>query len=583
MKVPSREQRPRPRGGDDAAPARSEAAGSAGPVPDADRECAVPARVAPDGSAGAPAIDDARPFGSALASLRRRASAHPIAPRSDAAGGLPEGLRAGLESLGAVALDGVRVHRDSARPARLGALAYTEGSDIYLGPGQAARLPHEAWHVVQQRQGRVRRTGRVDGRALNDDAGLEAEADDMGGRAGAHPAGRATTAAPAASCSGAAVVQRVIAGLEWVQVDGDVPDSWVDAYLNDVTHPQTHLYEADIVEYLASVGLADLLPIGQFANPDGRHWDLKLFRRTPQGGPVVVQTMADGSCGAYLIHAIVHRDAITADVANYTAPDAYVRKVRQAIQGLLGADRAEIRGRIRGEIVRQTNVVETGFGPGLQRVLTEAARRPAPRRGGPGTKKGARTPVVTIESPRPTTEPEPDTRPRKVLDAGADRAPTSGGRPRPAGEPTLTSLPARSSSTSVPTSSATAKPVTPPLIDNAADLRKLADARVSTAAADDSDMVGMIAGLDDLETDVGRANASLATLEQVRLDKGPTSPATKQALTAALKAVQYLDQLVYTRIEYWSSWVATHPWVASVLGYLKQLSRLVIQAAQLVN
>ncbi|MEM7041075.1 MAG: DUF4157 domain-containing protein [Bacteroidota bacterium] len=35
--------------------------------------------------------------------------------------------------------------------------AYDQGTDIHIGPGQEKHLPHEAWHVVQQKQGRVRR------------------------------------------------------------------------------------------------------------------------------------------------------------------------------------------------------------------------------------------------------------------------------------------------------------------------------------------------------------------------------------------------------------------------------------------
>ncbi|WP_204278956.1 hypothetical protein, partial [Klebsiella aerogenes] len=63
-----------------------------------------------------------------------------------------------------------------------------QGTDIHLAPGQERHLPHEAWHVVQQRSGRVRPTMRLGGTAINDDAGLEAEADRMGTRAAAMPA-----------------------------------------------------------------------------------------------------------------------------------------------------------------------------------------------------------------------------------------------------------------------------------------------------------------------------------------------------------------------------------------------------------
>ena len=50
-------------------------------------------------------------------------------------------------------------------------------------------MPHEAWHVVQQTQGRVRPTMQMkDGVPVNDDEGLEREADVMGSRATEHPA-----------------------------------------------------------------------------------------------------------------------------------------------------------------------------------------------------------------------------------------------------------------------------------------------------------------------------------------------------------------------------------------------------------
>jgi hypothetical protein len=104
------------------------------------------------------------------------------APPNDS--GLPDRLRSGIEALSGVSMAGVRVHHNSSGPAALRALAYTQGNDIHLGPGQARHLPHEAWHVVQQRQGRVAATRQLkSGVALNDDAGLEREADVMGARA----------------------------------------------------------------------------------------------------------------------------------------------------------------------------------------------------------------------------------------------------------------------------------------------------------------------------------------------------------------------------------------------------------------
>ena len=97
--------------------------------------------------------------------------------------GLPNGLKSGLEQLSGMDISGVRVHRNSAKPARIQASAYTQGQDIYLGPGQEQCLPHEGWHAVQQLQGRVQPTAQSRGALINDNEGLEREADVMGSRA----------------------------------------------------------------------------------------------------------------------------------------------------------------------------------------------------------------------------------------------------------------------------------------------------------------------------------------------------------------------------------------------------------------
>jgi hypothetical protein len=97
--------------------------------------------------------------------------------------GLADNLKMGVENLSGLAMDDVRVHYNSVKPARLRALAYTQGTNIHVGPGQEKHLGHEAWHVVQQKQGRVRATMQTKGVAINDDSSLEREADVMGGRA----------------------------------------------------------------------------------------------------------------------------------------------------------------------------------------------------------------------------------------------------------------------------------------------------------------------------------------------------------------------------------------------------------------
>jgi hypothetical protein len=97
--------------------------------------------------------------------------------------GMPDQLKSGIESLSGYAMDDVKVHYNSAKPAQMQAHAYAQGSDIHIAPGQEQHLPHEAWHVVQQKQGRVKATTQLKGEAINDDPGLEHEADVMGAKA----------------------------------------------------------------------------------------------------------------------------------------------------------------------------------------------------------------------------------------------------------------------------------------------------------------------------------------------------------------------------------------------------------------
>lgn len=106
------------------------------------------------------------------------------AQRKEADGGLPSQLKAGIESMSGMSMDHVKVHYNSSQPAQLNAHAYAQGSDIHVAPGQEQHLPHEAWHVVQQAQGRVQPTTQMkEATPVNDDPGLESEADTMGAKA----------------------------------------------------------------------------------------------------------------------------------------------------------------------------------------------------------------------------------------------------------------------------------------------------------------------------------------------------------------------------------------------------------------
>ena len=97
--------------------------------------------------------------------------------------GLPDNLKSGIENLSGYSMDDVKVHYNSDKPSQLQAHAYTQGTNVHVAPGQEKHLPHEAWHVVQQMQGRVKPTMQAKGVAINDDRALEREADLMGGKA----------------------------------------------------------------------------------------------------------------------------------------------------------------------------------------------------------------------------------------------------------------------------------------------------------------------------------------------------------------------------------------------------------------
>jgi|GEM_PF-4364226 len=98
--------------------------------------------------------------------------------------GLPDHLKSGIENLSGHSMNDVKVHYNSSEPAQLNAHAYAQGTDIHIASGQEKHLPHEAWHVVQQKQGRVKPTLQMKGKVnVNDDKGLENEADVMGAKA----------------------------------------------------------------------------------------------------------------------------------------------------------------------------------------------------------------------------------------------------------------------------------------------------------------------------------------------------------------------------------------------------------------
>ncbi len=104
---------------------------------------------------------------------------------------LDRGLRAQMEKAFDADFSGVRLIRGSSAARGLGAEAVTRGERVHLAPGRyapgtfsgKALIGHELAHVVQQRKGVVRATAQAKGVHINQDRGLEAEADRAGERA----------------------------------------------------------------------------------------------------------------------------------------------------------------------------------------------------------------------------------------------------------------------------------------------------------------------------------------------------------------------------------------------------------------
>ncbi len=121
---------------------------------------------------------------------------------------LPDDVRVKMELAFGADFSAVRIH-EGGHAASLGALAYAQGSELHFAPGQyqphseagQELLGHELAHVVQQAQGRVQSTAQAKGAAINDDAGLEREADELGARAARGEAATAVASAPAVASS----------------------------------------------------------------------------------------------------------------------------------------------------------------------------------------------------------------------------------------------------------------------------------------------------------------------------------------------------------------------------------------------
>ena len=60
-------------------------------------------------------------------------------------------------------MDDVNVPYNSDKPTEPNAKAFTRTTDIHITLGQEQHLPHEAWHVVKQKQDRAKPTRQMIG------------------------------------------------------------------------------------------------------------------------------------------------------------------------------------------------------------------------------------------------------------------------------------------------------------------------------------------------------------------------------------------------------------------------------------
>jgi hypothetical protein len=167
-----------------------------GPRPLPGSRIALPLQAKPGGRAGIPGPPGPPPRAFAGNTVAQRFggdgnfAVDPVQLGLARSGGspLPGALLAKMEAAFGADFSAVRVHVGP-QAARIGAVAFTTGNDLYFAPGRyqpdsvqgQQLIGHELAHVIQQRQGRVRAPG--GGVAVVQDHALEAEADRLGMRA----------------------------------------------------------------------------------------------------------------------------------------------------------------------------------------------------------------------------------------------------------------------------------------------------------------------------------------------------------------------------------------------------------------
>ena len=85
---------------------------------------------------------------------------------------VPDNVKVKVQQNTGVDLSDVSVEHNSPKPFQICAAAYTQGNNVYLGPGQERHLNHELGHVVQQKSGMV-----SGGASINENPMLERDAE----------------------------------------------------------------------------------------------------------------------------------------------------------------------------------------------------------------------------------------------------------------------------------------------------------------------------------------------------------------------------------------------------------------------
>ncbi len=122
-------------------------------------------------------------FGQSISKPIQAKSENAVSPSGDVKADMGQSMGADFSN--------VNFHTNSSKASEIGAQAYTQGSDVHFAPGKfnpssssgKELIGHELTHVVQQREGRVQATTQAKGIPVNDDSGLEKEADVAGAKA----------------------------------------------------------------------------------------------------------------------------------------------------------------------------------------------------------------------------------------------------------------------------------------------------------------------------------------------------------------------------------------------------------------